>query len=104
MTFQRVCSRDDLWEGEMAVFQVDGREVLVIHLEGGEVRAVPLNCPHQEQPLIDGTLEGNVLTCKAHLWRFDLFTGKGINPENTFITLFPVRLDGDAICVDVDLS
>lgn len=102
MAFQRVCNTDDLWEGEMAVFQVDGREVLMIHLEGGEIRAIPPSCPHQEQPLVDGALEGKVLTCKAHRWRFDLVTGMGINPENAVLALFPVRRDGDEVYVDVD--
>ena len=102
MSFQRVCSKDDLWEGEMAVFQVGGQEVLLIHLEGGEVRAIPPSCPHQAQPLVEGTLEGNVLTCQAHEWQFDVVTGAGINPDDTEVTLFPVRIDGDEVYVDVD--
>jgi toluene monooxygenase system ferredoxin subunit len=102
MAFQHVCSTDDLWEGEMAVFQVGGRDVLLLHLAGGELRAIPSSCPHQEQPLVDGTFEGNVLTCKAHQWRFDLVSGMGINPDNTRLALFPVRLDGDEVYVDLD--
>ncbi len=101
MAFQRVCNTDDLWEGEMAVFQVGGREVLLIHLEGGEVRAIPPSCPHQKQPLVEGTLEGKVLTCRAHKWQFDMVTGAGINPDNTQLGLFPVRIDGDEVYVDV---
>lgn len=102
MAFQRICSTDDLWEDDMAVFQVGGREVLLIRLEGGDVRAIPPSCPHQAQPLVDGTLEGKVLTCKAHRWRFDVLTGAGINPVNTALMLFPVRVDGDEVYVDVD--
>jgi len=30
MAFQYVCSTDDLWEGEMAVFQVGDRDVLLL--------------------------------------------------------------------------
>ena len=86
----------------MAVFQVGGRDVLLIHLEGGEVRAIPPSCPHQAQPLVEGTLEGTVLTCQAHKWRFDVVTGTGINPGNTVLTLFPVRIDADEVYVDVD--
>lgn len=101
MSFQRVCSRDELWEGEMAEFEVEGQEVLLIHLPGGELRALPAGCPHQDQPLIDGTLEGSVLTCRAHLWQFDVASGKGINPADCKLVLFPVKAVGDDIYVDI---
>ena len=86
----------------MEVFEVGGREVLVIHLPGGEVRAIPSSCPHQEQPLVAGILEGTVLTCGAHLWQFDLATGKGVNPADCKLVLFPVKVEGDDVYVDVE--
>lgn len=101
MAFQRVCSLDDLWENDMAVFEVEGRQVLVVHLLGGEVRAIQAACPHQAQPLVDGTLEGSVLTCQAHRWEFDVCRGKGINPEDTELRSFQAKVEGDDIYVDV---
>ena len=85
----------------MRLFDVDGQEVLVIHLPGGEVRAIPPECPHQDQPLVDGTLEGTLLTCNAHLWQFDVSTGKGVNPENCKLALLPVKVDSDDVYVDL---
>ena len=38
--FKRVCSLDDLWEGDMESFDVDGKEILVIHADGGKLFAV----------------------------------------------------------------
>jgi toluene monooxygenase system ferredoxin subunit len=102
MSFQKVCSKDDLWEGEMEIFEVGGREVLVIHLPGGEVRAIPPGCPHQDQPLVEGTLEGTVLTCRAHLWRFDVATGNGVNPADCKLVQFPVKVEGDDVYVDLE--
>jgi toluene monooxygenase system ferredoxin subunit len=101
VVFQRVCSLDDLWENDMAVYEVDGRQVLVVHLLGGEVRAIQPSCPHQAQPLVDGTLAGTVLTCQAHRWEFDVRQGKGVNPEDTELRSFPVKVEQDEIYVDV---
>ena len=50
--YMRVCSLDDLWEGDMESFEISGTQVLVIHTDGGEVFAVQGTCPHQEIPLV----------------------------------------------------
>ena len=100
MAFQRVCALDDLWQGEMEEFEVNGEEILIIHTENGEIRAIPASCPHQETPLCEGELEGNTLTCGAHLWQFDVITGKGINPDDAKLVLFSVKIEDGDIYVD----
>lgn len=101
MAFERVCNFDDLWEGEMDMFEVAGHEVLVIHGDGGYIRAVQGICPHQEIPLAEGTLEGKVLTCRAHLWQFDVEVGASVNPEGCKLAIYPVEVRDEEIYVDV---
>lgn len=101
MAFEKVCTLDDVWEGEMEVFSLGDQEVLVIHAEGGQVVACQAVCPHQDIPLVEGQLQGGVLTCRAHLWQFDALTGQGINPGGCELALYPVRLDGDDVLVDL---
>ena len=103
MAFHEVCKLDDLWQGEMAAFEVDGHDVLVVHTEGGEVRAYPGVCPHQDHPLVDGVLADGVLTCSAHLWQFDVETGEGVNPKDCALLKLPVKVDNDTIFVDAGL-
>jgi toluene monooxygenase system ferredoxin subunit len=99
--FFRVCSLDDVWEGEMAVFDAGGREVLVVHAEGGTVVAFEPECPHQNFPLVDGSLEGRTLTCAAHLWQFDASTGAGINPGGCMLKTYPVKIEDDGVFVAI---
>ena len=101
MAFQRVCSLDDLWKGEMKEFELDGEEILLIHTESGEIRAIQASCPHQETPLCEGELESNMLTCGAHFWQFDVITGKGIDPDDAKLVLFPIKIENEVIYVDV---
>ena len=35
------------------------------------------SAPHQEVDLVDGDLEGRVLTCMMHLWEFDVVAARG---------------------------
>ena len=100
MPFKYACTLDDLWEGEMKEVTVDGTRVLVVHAEGGHIGAFAASCPHQEYPLIDGLLEGNVLTCSAHLWQFDAVTGAGINPSECALQRFAIKVEGEEILVD----
>jgi len=102
MAFTKVCSLDDLWEGEMELYDVDGHEVLIIHGDGGYVRAVQGICPHQEIPLVEGTLQGKTLTCRAHLWQFDVEAGEGINPTGCKLAIYPAEIRDDDIYVDVE--
>lgn len=102
MAFTAVCSLEDLWEGEMRSFMVDAHEVLIIHADGGLVRAVQGTCPHQEIPLVEGALQSHTLMCRAHLWQFNIESGESINPTGCRLSVYPVKVEKDTIYVDVE--
>lgn len=94
--YARACPLDDVWQGETLPMKVGGVTVLLVHTESGGVHAVQANCPHQAVPLVDGTLEGDVLTCPMHLWQLNVATGQGVNPSHARIARYPVKVvDGD---------
>lgn len=84
----------ELWEGELADFGVEGEEVILAHLIGGEIKAFQGMCPHQEITLADGEWDADTceLTCAGHSWQFDLRNGKGINPGGCQLYSYPVRV------------
>ena len=102
MAFTKVCTLDDIPEGDMDTVEVDGTEVLLVHVEGEGIHAVQAQCPHQEVDLVDGDLEGRVLTCMMHLWEFDVVAGKGVNPAHAEIASYPVKVAGEDVLVDVE--
>lgn len=99
MNFHRVCSLDDLWEGETAGYSVGGHEILLVALPGGVIQAFQGLCPHQDIALAEGALEPGLIVYRAHLWQFDAATGDGVNPRECNLARYPVRIGGEDILV-----
>jgi toluene monooxygenase system ferredoxin subunit len=100
MAYTKALPRDELWIGEMRSCNIAGRRVLLVGLPNG-VCAYEDRCAHLGIPLSDGTLRDGVITCSAHGFQYDASTGLGINPKNTRLAQFPVRIEDDHICVEL---
>ncbi len=104
ITYHELCAAEDLWAGDMDAFSIAGAKILLINIDGG-FKAYSNICPHQDVPLVEGKLNGCVLTCRAHHWEFDVATGLSINPSNQRLVEYPVRIvDGMVQVGDRTLS
>jgi nitrite reductase/ring-hydroxylating ferredoxin subunit len=93
-----VAAADELWDGEMESYDIDGAEILLVRL-AGQYHAYDGSCPHQGQPLVEGDLDGVILTCAAHEWMFDVSTGQGVNPRTVTLARHDVRIAEGAVLV-----
>jgi toluene monooxygenase system ferredoxin subunit len=96
--FADIADEGDLWDGEMESYDLDGREILLIRLDG-EYHAYDGACPHQSTSLSAGTLDGGLLTCSAHEWEFDARTGQGVNPRTACLRRREVRVTDGRVLV-----
>jgi toluene monooxygenase system ferredoxin subunit len=96
ITYHEACGVDDLWIGDMDAFLIAGKQILLVNAEG-VFKAYANVCPHQDIPLVEGKLDGCVLTCRAHHWQFDVTNGLSINPANQRLVEYPVRIHGDVV-------
>src|ERR1700692_941169 len=101
MSFRKVAAREDLWSGEMTGVDVDGESIVLINLDD-RIYAFADACPHQNSRLSEGDLTDKTLRCARHHWEFDVCTGRGINPQNACLRMFPVKVDGEDVLVDVN--
>ena len=67
----KVVEVSDFYPGEGKTVQVGERELALFNV-AGKFHCVDNVCPHRGGPLGEGTLEGSVVTCPWHGWRFDV--------------------------------
>ena len=65
----------------------------------GTVYAVDNACPHRGGPLGEGELQGRVLTCPWHGWRWDVTTGASANTPGLRVGCVPVTPAGTDLLV-----
>jgi nitrite reductase/ring-hydroxylating ferredoxin subunit len=77
-----------------------GQDPVVLANVDGTVHAVIDRCSHENFPLSDGDLEGDILVCLHHGARFDVTTGaaRGL-PAVKPIKRYPVELRDDGIYI-----
>ena len=97
----RVCSIADAPKDGM-VMEVDADGVAVcLARVGGELSALDNWCPHRRGPLGQGWVEGSGVVCPWHSWTFDAKSGLAEFPEGERVAAFAVRVEGDAVLVDL---
>jgi 3-phenylpropionate/trans-cinnamate dioxygenase ferredoxin component len=100
----RVCSVDDVPEGEARRFAVDGRLIAVVNLGDEGFRAVDAICSHEHYYLDEGEVDVDLETieCPKHGSTFDLDTGKARTlPAIKPVDVFPVTVTDDDVLIEV---
>ena len=101
MSWQQVCTTDDVDEDELEEFEVGGIMVLVANA-GGEFFAYPPQCPHQETPLSLGMIDGDTLTCIKHLWQWNLRTGEMRDNAESPLLTYDVKVEDGSVLVNLE--
>jgi nitrite reductase (NADH) small subunit len=80
--------------------EANGVSVCLANLEG-TLAAVDNWCPHRRAPLGQGWIEGKTVVCPWHSWAFDVETGVALPPERAKVDVFPVKIEGNDVLVDI---
>jgi 3-phenylpropionate/trans-cinnamate dioxygenase ferredoxin component len=103
MALVKVTTVSDVPEGEARRFEVDGREVAVVNLGGGDIRAIDDICSHQLSHLHEGEVDPDLETieCPKHGSTFDLEDGRPRSlPATQPVAVFTVKVEGDDIWIE----
>lgn len=74
----------------IAIFNIDGSFYAIENL-----------CPHRGAPMVDGEVDGTIVTCPWHRWEFDVTTGQSpVNPA-ACVNTYPCKIVGDDIMIEI---
>jgi nitrite reductase (NADH) small subunit len=96
----RVGSTKDVPPGEGRVVEAGGRSLALFNVSGA-FYVIDNSCSHRGGPLGEGDLDGTVVVCPWHAWRWDVTSGANMNNPAVKVPCFPVSLEGDEVWVDL---
>jgi 3-phenylpropionate/trans-cinnamate dioxygenase ferredoxin subunit len=113
--YVEVMKAGELQDGQMKSVKAGGQDILVAKA-GGNFYATEGKCPHMGGNLVQGKLEGTVITCPLHGSQFELKDGHVIRWTNwpgmvvaasklvrrpRAIKTFPVKVEGNKVLVEI---
>ena len=99
--FVKVAKASEIPDPGKQYFEVGDRLVVLFHV-GGVFYCLEDICTHDGGPLGEGRLQGETIACPRHGAKFDITTGKALSmPATVDTNVYPVKIDGDDVLVDV---
>ncbi len=100
MSFVEVAKVSDVKPGNSKVVNAGGKELALFNVDG-KFFVTDNACVHKGGPLGEGTLDGDVVSCPWHAWKYNVKTG--VSPVNAAAKVQPykVKVDGDNVMVEV---
>ena len=86
--------------GEGRVMDAGGRTLALFNV-GGTYHAIDNTCSHRGGPLGEGDLDGTIVACPWHGWRWDVTTGANANNPAICVARFPVTVEEGEIFVEL---
>ena len=92
--FVMVGRAEDLEEGGMRAFEVQGTTIAVANVKG-TFHAFDDTCTHRQCSLAEGDLEETTVTCPCHGSEFDVTSGEVLEgPAREPVETYEVRVEG----------
>ena len=90
----------ELKDGTMKLVNVAGKEILLVRINN-EVFGVSHICPCRKCDLSKGKLEGYIITCPCHGWKFDVRTGEYLGTKENLLITYKGKIEKGKIYVEI---
>jgi nitrite reductase/ring-hydroxylating ferredoxin subunit len=91
---------DELPPGRGTCVTIAGKDVALFNVEGA-IYAMEDSCLHQGLSLGTSKLDGKVVTCRGHGWRYDVTTGKTLHVPDYGVVTYAVKVVDGKIMVAI---
>jgi nitrite reductase/ring-hydroxylating ferredoxin subunit len=88
--------------GSIKSFRIMEKEVMVINYDG-QFFCLQARCTHAGAPLVEGTLEGNILTCPWHGSKFKIDNGEVVKgPAEKPLHVYKINVRDNSLYADFE--
>lgn len=99
--FVQAIDASELQDGKMKLASIEGTPILFIK-QSGKIFVIDNRCPHMGCGFSGGTLEGEIIVCPCHEWRFNLETGEYLDEPAIKLVMFEWKIDAGKIWVKLE--
>jgi 3-phenylpropionate/trans-cinnamate dioxygenase ferredoxin subunit len=102
-TWHKACAADAIEEEDVLEVTVEGKVYAVYRIAAGFFATDGL-CTHEQSPLAEGFVSGDIVECARHNARFHIPSGKALRkPALRDLGTYPVRQEGEELFIGVPL-
>lgn len=101
MEYVKLARVQDFKNTRIKSYRLMARPVGIIKQKDGTFIATEVGCKHQNADLTQGRLDGDVVTCPWHGWRYNLITGECLWGSPTCLRRHGIKIDGNDIYVSL---
>lgn len=101
--FVKVARSEQVPEGKAGTYVI-GEDAIAVFRVKGKLFAIDQTCVHEDGPLGEGKLEGHVVSCPYHDWRYDVRDGRCLSATDRAVACFAVKEEGGAILIGRKVS
>jgi len=100
MEYVEVARVEDVPLGKGTVFTVSDKELAIFNVDG-TFYAMDNACLHQGLSLGTSRLDGEIVTCRGHGWRYNVTTGSTLHVPGYGVVTYPVKVTDGKIMVAI---
>ena len=101
MAFTRIASRNELPAPDEAREFTNGEKIICVANVNGVFSAMDNVCLHRGGPLGQGVVDSGMIVCPWHGWQYDPQTGATVHNPAVKTKVYPLRIEGDDVLVDL---
>ena len=98
--WHKVAKISDIADGKSQMVEIESQIIALFNVRG-QFYAMQNACPHRGGPLVEGHMEGNIVTCPWHAWQFDVTSGKCQTMLGAIQKTYPVKIEKEEVYIEV---
>ena len=99
MEYVKLARVQDFEQTRIRSYRLLARPVGIIKQKDGSFFATEVGCKHELADLTQGRMDGDVVTCPWHGWKYNLVTGECLWGSNVCLRRHGIKIEGDDIYV-----